>query len=127
VWARTVQEAIEALETIEFRAVLLDQFLPMDDPLTDRANLWQGSLLLHWLRGHAFPGQAPAIAIEEWKAFAGRAPLDANRRVHVIIVSAYFDAEVDAAMRTIEPDLSLMQKPLDATKLVQALNSSPEE
>lgn len=118
-WARGVEEAVEALASREFLAILLDQMLPMGDPIRDRANVWQGCLLLYWLRGRDFPSHAPAIA--EWREVGKRAPLATNRRAKMIVVSAYYDSEVDAAIRAIEPGLISIAKPIDASALVNAL------
>jgi CheY-like chemotaxis protein len=120
-WAGGVAEAVDALASRSFLAVLLDQTLPMGSPLSDRANVWQGCLLLHWLRGKPFPSQAPQI--DEWERMGRLAPLDENRAARVILVSAYYDHEVDAAIRQIEPHLVSIVKPIDAASLVRALLS----
>lgn len=123
-WARGVIEAVEALASRVFFAVLLDQTLPMKDPLNDRVNVWQGCLLLHWLRGRPFPSRAPEI--REWQSVGQQAPHSENRLAKMILVSAYFDKEVDAATREIEPDLISIVKPIDAGALVNALRSLRE-
>lgn len=121
VWAKGVEEAVDRLAERAFGAVLLDQMLPMGDPVMDRANVWQGCLLLYWLRGQPFPSQAPAI--DEWRTIEARLPLVENRHVKMLLVSAYFDSAVDKAIRVIEPNLVSVAKPIDVDELIRALDA----
>lgn len=120
-WARGVEAAVETLAERVFTAVLLDQMLPMGDPVQDRANVWQGCLLLYWLRRKPAPSQAPAS--REWQKIGSRAPLAKNRHAKVLLVSAYYDTEVDKAIRAIEPALVAITKPIDADLLLKELGN----
>ena len=123
-WARGVADAVSALSTHVFFAILLDKTLPMTE-LRDRANVWQGCLLLHWLRGKPFPSQAPEI--QEWERIKRQEPRPENRSANLILVSAYIDSEVDAAFLDIEPDLVSVIKPIDSTVLIKELKNIREK
>jgi len=120
-WALGVERAVEKLAAQAFRAVILDQMLPIGASPINRANVWQGCLLLHWLRGMPFPKLAPEL--QEWKKLAGLSPLEENRTAKMIVASAFFDAEVDRAIRAIEPNLISIAKPINAPNLIKALES----
>jgi CheY-like chemotaxis protein len=118
-FAEGIGEAVEALSKRVFLAVLLDQTLPMGSAVQDRANVWQGCRLLYWLRNHTFPGHAPVIS--EWERVGERKPHKRNRKAAVILVSGYYDPEVDAVIRALEPEIQSIVKPIDADALAVAL------
>jgi CheY-like chemotaxis protein len=119
-WAKTGKEAVEALSSQEFDAIILDQMLPWIRRISaSREPVWAGCLLLAWLRGHDRPSLAPQLpGFEQLPNFQ---PLEANRAKPVVLVSAYHDLEVEDALRLIQPDLQQFVKPIDADDLVSAL------
>lgn len=122
-WALTAIEAAEKLRDRVFSAVLLDQTLPLlkkAEP-ENKADVWTGCLLLHWLRESPFPGNAPPL--EGRDQLKNIQPARENVRTRVIIVSAFYDNEVDAALHELEKDLTMITKPIDIDFLMGALNN----
>lgn len=124
-WAENVTEAAEILAKEEFSAVILDHVLPLRSspwPLSEETVLWGGCLLLYWLRGRELPGHIPAP--HGFSELYASHPLEANRQVPIVVVSAYFSDEIQAAMRgAISPETELrsLTKPVDTEGLLMAL------
>ena len=121
-WADGVEVAVTRLSKEPFLAILLDQALPMGDPLLDRVNVWQGCRLLHWLRGKPFPREAPQMP--GWEKLGLLRPRKENRIAKVVLISAFYDPEVGQVLRAVEPDLLSVAKPIDAERLAEALRPS---
>lgn len=123
-WALTAIDAAEKLRDQVFSAVLLDQTLPLPKKAKgeNKANVWTGCLLLHWLRKSPFPESAPLIeGRDELRTIQ---PAQENVEIPVIVVSAFYDDEVNSAFRQLEPDFKMITKPIDVEFLMRTLNSN---
>lgn len=118
VWVTTVGEAAERLRHQRFDAALFDQMMPMVSGLAP--SVWSGCTLFRWLRGlPRHPAAPPSLLPPDG------APSEANVRVPVLIISAYADADVEAAMIDgLDDDLvpRWANKPIDPTALVDDLD-----
>jgi CheY-like chemotaxis protein len=121
VWATSIRDALEKLGNGEFNALLLDQMLPLDPGPLAPADVWGGCLLLYWLRGKDWPSAAPQAG--EPDVFRSVAPLESNRSIPVIIVSAFHDDEVEEAIKAAEPAMQTVKKPIDFNTLISKLGS----
>jgi hypothetical protein len=121
-WASSVAEAMERLRRDCFDAVVLDQFLPLRSSETGHgAGAWGGCLLLYWLRGVPPPAGAPeTTALDEDKG-GNDPPREENRGVRVVIVSAFFDAEVAAAISDLPGTVAAFAKPIEVQALIDYL------
>ena len=119
VWATSVREALSKLGKDRFDAILLDQMLPLDPGPLAPADVWSGCLLLYWLRGLPRPAAAPQV--EDPNVFGEFVPLESNREVAVVIVSAFHDDEVEQAITTAEMTISIVKKPIDLDRLNEAI------
>jgi CheY-like chemotaxis protein len=112
-WANSVAEAKERLRSECFDAMLLDHFLPLQSPATeDGTDAWGGCRLLYWLRGLRLPAGVPETAVLEECAVEEGAPREENRNLKVVIVSALFDDEIDAAIRHLPGAIPTLRKPI---------------
>ena len=121
VWATNVRDALENLGSKEFQAILLDQMLPVAPGPLAPTDVWSGCLLLYWLRGKPRPSAAPQA--EESDIFRETKPLASNRAIAVVIVSAFHDDEVEAAIKEIGASSQIVKKPIDSKKLIEMLES----
>lgn len=122
VWAPDVGTAARSLSEQRFDALILDQMLPYDG-LESGDPLWNGCLLLRWLRGK---GPPPAVTLDEQGALSRLAPLEANRAIPTVVVSAFHDPNVELAMRDASPmdrQIPLVPKPIDMTALLDFLHA----
>ena len=118
-WARDVQQGAEMLRDARFDALVLDQHMPFDSQhskeIPPPLRIWGGCLLLWWLRCQRWPDDAPyapaisASPIWQWS------PSPSNNDLPVIMVSAYYDEEVERIIQSassIDRDLEILTKPL---------------
>ena len=123
-WARDVETGAALLRDESFDALVLDQRMPfqLDHAHVDPPELriWGGCLLLWWLRQQRWPSSAPfAPAISSSPIWQWQ-PTAHNRSTPVIMVSAYFDEEVEHIIQSASPidqDLEILTKPLRLTDL----------
>jgi CheY-like chemotaxis protein len=110
VWADTARVALDKLRQERFDAILLDQMIRLAE--YEEPDVWGGCRILRWLRGASQSKVAPLAGVDEtWGAPA----LEANRRVPVLVVSAFFDPDVLGEMRSaseIDWDLRASPKPI---------------
>lgn len=105
-WSADVLGTAELLATNSYRALILDQMLPISAEIEQSPHLpkalplWSGCLLLRWLRGATLPKAAPAGVQNAWDALAIIKPLPTNRRLPVLVVSAFSDKKVTASIRS---------------------------
>lgn len=121
VWAKSVSEAARLLADQPFDALLLDQMLPYTG-LKYGDPLWNGALLLRWLRGK---GPPPNVTLDPKGELNTLKPRVENREIPTVIVSAFHDPQVDSAMRDAsEQDraLPLAPKPIDVGALLSYLD-----
>jgi CheY-like chemotaxis protein len=118
-WAEDGEAAIERLSTESFQAILLDQSfkLRVDDSAED---VWGGCRVLYWLQGHEQPPEAPLDSAWQ-EATKLRFPLGGNVDVLTLIVSAFYDEQVDAALKRLEPVPDLIAKPINEHLLLGKL------
>ncbi len=120
VWATSVSEAARLLSGQHFDAMLLDQMLPYTG-LRHGDPLWNGALLLRWLRGKGPPS---SVTLDPNGELSMLRPMPENRDIPTVVVSAFHDPLVDAAMREAsEQDraLPLAPKPIDVSALISYL------
>jgi CheY-like chemotaxis protein len=96
-WAVDVFNALERLSRERFDALLLDQMLPFDKK--DRETTpWGGCEVLRWLRGSpSRPDLAPPLPAHPSGTWP--VPLEENRQIPVLVISAFYNEQVLAAMR----------------------------
>lgn len=128
-WANTVRGAAEFLESEAVDAMILDQMI-CDKSTTSfgvpslhgiASPIWSGCRLLHWLRGKEHPNRAPWPREEPgWKFLLDMEPLAGNRKVPVILASAYHNKEVldaTADASSLDDPLRLFAKPVDFERI----------
>jgi CheY-like chemotaxis protein len=118
-WAPTGKQATDLLSKQAFQGVILDQMFPWRGKLRETGPVWAGCLLLAWLRGANRPVSAPPIS--GFEQLESLSPLVINQSIRVILVSAFYDPEVEAALKEIEPGLTQLVKPIDPPELVRRL------
>jgi len=124
-WARSVMEGMESLGQERFDAVLLDQMLPfgvLGADGGDPPDVWAGCLLLYWLRGLSRPSAAPPVRASDEREFSSRRAREENREVPAIIVSAFYDDDVDAAVKKVQA-VPQFSKPLEVQQLLAVLEA----
>lgn len=121
VWDTSVSEAARMLSKQPFDALLLDQMLPYTG-LKHGDPLWNGALLLRWLRGKEPP---PFVTLDPRGELSTLRPKDENRDIPTVLVSAFHDPVVDKAMRDAsdqDRSLPLAPKPIDVGALLSYLD-----
>lgn len=121
IWATSVSEAARLLADQHFDAMLLDQMLPYTG-LKHGDPLWNGALLLRWLRGKGPPSN---VTLDPRGELSMLKPRVENREIPTVVVSAFHDPLVDSAMRDAsEQDraLPLAPKPIDVGALIGYLD-----
>ena len=123
-WANSAKAGAEALRDKPFEVVLLDQMLPWSEDSLGKEpeEVWAGCLLLFWLRNQGRPSKAPPR--EAFEGLYTMKPLKTNRKVPVILGSAYYDDEIMASLLEIEPELPEIPKPIDCNRLLELLASA---
>lgn len=119
-WAPDVTAAAIALSKDSFDAMILDQMLPYE-ALRKGDPLWGGCLLLRWLRGKAPP---PNVSLDPTGPLTRLTPGADNRDIPVVVVSAFHDPKVEAAMRDaseLDRGLVMVPKPIDINALASLL------
>ena len=117
VWATGAEEAASTLSTSRYDLVLLDQVFPFRSGDSYR-DVWTGCRLLYWLRGRGVPPDAPQR--EAWLQLTKSVrPHKGNKDAPVIIVSAFQDEHVDAALSAVIPPKFILPKPVDENILLQ--------
>lgn len=116
-WALDLLDAAEKLSTSPFDALVVDQSLPLRKG-GEPTRIEGGYTLLHWLRrGEAPPGGE----FDDFRRpLNGKQALGENRCLPVLIVSAFFDEDLDAKIRQISPEdqeILIAPKPLDEYSL----------
>lgn len=120
-WAPDVTTATRLLSEQPFDALILDQMLPPYVGLRKGDPIWGGCLVLRWLRGKAPPGN---LAIDPDGPLAKNHPLPRNADLPTIIVSAFHEPKVEAAIRDASPadrNIPLIPKPLDMNAILDFL------
>jgi hypothetical protein len=120
-WKEDVQQAIAALATGVYDTLILDHLIPVEGRASV-AELWSGLAIFGWLRDSRLPnaifGTLPLYESSE--------PLDANKRIPVCFISAFYDDEIEAAIRLIETEgepVSRLSKPIASENLIEFLES----
>jgi len=120
-WAPDVGTAARKLSEERFDALILDQMLPYEG-LRAGDPLWNGCLLLRWLRGKAPP---PAVVLDPEGGLSTLSPSPENRAIPTVVVSAFHDPNVEAAMREAsasDQQIPVVPKPIDMTALLDFLH-----
>jgi CheY-like chemotaxis protein len=123
IWAKSAEKAVENLLEKSFDLVLLDQVFPFEEDGRHK-DVWSGCRLLYWLRGgDTVPSKAPPY--DEWARLAARKPpQNGNRDVMVIVLSAFQDDAVDAALKAIRLPPKLLPKPVDEDLLLELVRKA---
>ncbi len=119
-WAPDVGTAARKLAGEHFDALILDQMLP-NESLKAGDPIWNGCLLLRWLRGAAPP---PAVSLDPSGVLSVLRPDPGNQDIPTVIVSAFHDQNVEDAMREASPrdrQLPMVPKPIDVDHLLRFL------
>ncbi len=125
-WAPDVGTAARKLASEHFDALILDQMLP-NESLRAGDPIWNGCLLLRWLRGANPP---PAVSLDPSGVLSVLKPDPANRGIPTVIVSAFHDPNVEASMRNASPDdarLPMVPKPIDVGDLLAFLQGAAKQ
>ncbi len=121
-WALTGVEALESLKagSEPFDALLVDQMFPLR--FSEARDVWAGARVLHWLNGQAQPTEAPEV--DSWEnATQDLAPNQASAAAFTLVVSAFYDEQVTAALKALNPGLIIMAKPVDRDLLRMRLKT----
>ena len=122
-WAHDVYEALEKLGASRYGAMLLDQMLPLGGRRPEavpETTPWGGYEVLWRLRRASHRhNKAPPFAPAEGQA-GWPEPLDGNVGIPVLIISAFYDEDVLAAMRGAsvhDRDLVISPKPTNIDEI----------
>lgn len=122
VWAPDVSSAARLLAREHFDALILDQMLPYEGLQPGGDPLWNGCLLLRWLRGK---GPPPSLKLDPNGGLGQLRPATENRDIPTVVVSAFHDPNVEAAMRDAsaqDKNLPVVPKPIDMSALLDFLH-----
>jgi CheY-like chemotaxis protein len=115
-WANSVEEAMEQLRNYRFDSIIVDQCVPLlRAGWTEDA--WGGCRLLYWLRELYPPPRAPESRVLDNCIVGKNSPLEANRKLRVIVSSAFFDNEIDTVIRSLPGEVYFLQKPISPDRL----------
>lgn len=121
-WARDVRTAARILSQVSFTALVIDQTLPFQlngsDPDDERRSIWGGCMILRWLRQKHMPVGMDIPANDD--ELQRLKPLEGNKLLQALIVSAFHDDAVEEATRNtseIDQEIIIEPKPLDIRKL----------
>lgn len=123
-WATTVLTAADFLRTKEYRALLVDQMLPLVQ--SDAPTVWGGCVLLRWLRHAELPIEVAAYA-GDCERLRELSPAAGNSDVNVMIVSAYWDADVAHSIDTTLAETGRVRsspKPVQPAELIRFLDDT---
>jgi hypothetical protein len=116
-WANSTEEAAKYLSRVRVAGVIIDSMHPLKN-YGDSPTILGGYQLLKWLKddwsGHW--GNAERIPPE----LARQKPLSENRQVPVLVVSSFYDDEVERRIQRLPQadELSWLAKPIDGVKLM---------
>ena len=120
-WKGDVQQAIAALSTGAYDALILDHLIPVEGRASV-AELWSGLAIFGWLR----QSRLPNAIFGTLPLYENSAPLDSNKRIPVCFISAFYDEEIEAAIGLIEAEgerVSHLSKPIATKNLIDFLDS----
>jgi CheY-like chemotaxis protein len=120
-WANTVFEGVNALSKTPFKAILLDQMLPPKE-LSEDAEIWGGYYLLCWLRLNKNQLRSALETHRRLPKWLGDSPspLESNRDIPVILLSAYHDERVLEETRLMnrkEEKIVYLSKPIEIERV----------
>jgi CheY-like chemotaxis protein len=129
-WALDVTEALDRLAKVPYDALLLDQMLPWrhedQNQLTTRETTpWGGYEVLHRLRRAQNRHDKAPPQSGEHGSWVGTEPLAENVGVPVLVISAFYDKDVLAAIRSAsvqDRDLVISPKPTNIDEIIDFLN-----
>jgi len=126
VWAHDAVGAVERLRTERFDALILDQMLPWQrgNPI----QLWGGCVVLWWLRQQTWPPQLPSPIQVQSLPFWSQTPLAGNAEAPAILVSAFYNEEVERISRgasALDQDIEVLAKPVRIDDLEDFLQGIP--
>lgn len=119
-WAHDLSEALVALSTERFDALILDHHLPVDGKMS-LLGLWSGATILAWLRGFR-----DDRLLESGSRPGSLVPLASNRNLPTCFVSGFFDADIEETIRSNEESglqTIMLPKPVDSEHLIDFLRS----
>ena len=126
-WAQNPEQAARHLATAAYRAVILDQFMPLTDDVSGRSP-WAGYLLLCWIREQPIQDSLePALhlAADRIRTSSSR-PLASNKVVPVLILSAFHDKQVASSTRQVnkpyQANTRILVKPIDIGDVISWLD-----
>jgi hypothetical protein len=117
-WAQNPERAAHELASKAYRAVILDQLMPLTTAVRERSP-WAGYLLLCWMREQPIQDWLePALhdTIEHIKRASAR-PLVQNKATPVILRSAFGYKKIASAIRQVnkpyQANTRILAKPID--------------
>jgi CheY-like chemotaxis protein len=122
-FAENITDAAAALQARDYRAILLDQMMPLGADHNQPVDVWAGCLILWWLRQAGPPPGAPHASIEATPMLWDTTPRPANCSIPILMVSAFDDPDVDEDIRRIQAPspVQVFVKPVEADLLLQRL------
>lgn len=121
-WALNGVEALGYLKagSEPFHALLVDQMFPLR--YSEPRDVWAGARVLHWLKGQAQPSKATEV--DGWeKVTQDLAPNESSAAAFTLVVSGFYDEQVAAALKALNPNLPIMAKPVDRDLLRMRLKA----
>ena len=120
-WANSVFEGVTALSETPFQVLILDQMLPPKE-LSESAEIWGGYYLLCWLR---LSKEQLKNTLENHRSHPKwlcnfPSPLESNRNIPVILLSAYHDEKVLKETHSIsreEEKIVYFSKPIEIERV----------
>lgn len=117
-WANSVAEATSKLSANRYRALILDQMMPLEPGRGPEpaVTVWGGCAVLRWLRGASIPDLMPMEQRHACEALWQRRPLVPNRSIPAAIVSGYRDEKIVEAIHSASAQdqaIVFLPKPLD--------------
>lgn len=120
-FAREILEAANKLSTERYDALIMDLMVTGNVPnVAAGFAIWSTYRLLCWLGGS--PAEAKAGLAHQWKEIDVLTPMEENRRIPAMILSAYHDMNVAEAMKLanlarVGTAIPMYSKPIDAVRV----------
>jgi CheY-like chemotaxis protein len=124
-FACDIVSAATLLSRTRYDALIMDLMVPGNgDGVTKGFAIWSTYRLLCWLGG-ASPNASAGVS-DQWNALDSITPIEDNRRVPAMILSAYHWPDVTAAMSAVNKarigvEIRFFSKPIDEERVTSAL------
>jgi CheY-like chemotaxis protein len=131
-WAQNPEQAARHLATRAYRAVILDQLMPLTEEVSGRSP-WAAYLLLCWLRDQQIQDSLePSLHLAAARIKrSSEQPVAGNKIVPVLILSALDDKQVERMTRQVnkpfQANMRFLVKPIDINDVVAWLDGIDSE